>query len=442
MFAALVLAASLTTTLDAAVEQGMRDVGVPSVAVAVVQDDKVVHRRVYGAPADARFYLASAPKPMTALTAKLLSHDKKLDLDAPLSTTLPQLKLPPPLDTSRMSVRDLLTHRLGFDNDGVGWRASYSGDWTDEKMFALLERYTTVTPRQFRYDNLGYMLTSYAAERAAGEPWWSLLQTRLFTPLGMTRTSNEPCIPTKTLQTMNRGSGGLCSSIEDMTRWLRVNMNQGVLDGKRIFPLVVMREAQAPQINLDRKFGRFQRYAYALGWYHADYEGDWMIHHFGSYPGSWAHVSWLPDRKIGVVVLANQYSPFADAVATLAYDTLIGRADAKQRFDADVQGIRDSLAARPDQIAKMEKRIFDEAKDSDRALSSYTGVYTEDEIGTMTVREENGALHATVGDRSGPLRRVRGDAFVVSFYKDDAPDRVTFTSDGLVFRNKTFARKP
>lgn len=442
MIAALVLAATLTTTIDPAVEQAMRDVGVPSLAVVVVQNDKVVHRRVYGAPDDTRFYLASAPKPMTALTAKLLSHEKKLDLDAPLATTLPQLKLPAPLDTSRMSVRDLLAHRLGFENGGVGWRASYSGDWTDEQMFALLERYTVVTSRQFRYDNLGYMLASYAIERAAGQPWWTTLETRLFQPLGMTRTSNEPCIPTKSIRTMNRGSGGLCSSIDDMTRWLRVQMSDGMLDGKRIFPLAVMRETHAPQINLDRKFGRFQRYAYALGWYHADYEGDWMMHHFGSYPGSWAHVSWLPDRKLGVVVMANHYSPFSDAVATLAYDTLLGRADAKRRFDEDIQGIRDALAGLPAQIARMEKRIVDEGKDSDRAIPSYAGVYTNDEIGTLTIREANGTLHATIGDRSAALRRIRGDAFLASFYTDDAPDQVTFTSEGLTYQRRTFTRKP
>ena len=105
-----------------------------------MQDDKVVYQRVFNAAPDHRFYLASVPKSMTALTARLLAQDRKLDLDAPLAKTLPKLELPAPLDTSRMSVRDLLTHRLGFENDAVGWRLSYSGDWTEEKILKLLRR--------------------------------------------------------------------------------------------------------------------------------------------------------------------------------------------------------------------------------------------------------------------------------------------------------------
>ena len=107
MLNALVLAAALT--LDAPIQQAMRDAGATALAIAVVQNDKVIYQRAFGtASAETPFYLASAPKPMTALTARLLAQDKKLDLDAPLTSTLPALKLPAPLDPARMSIRDLL----------------------------------------------------------------------------------------------------------------------------------------------------------------------------------------------------------------------------------------------------------------------------------------------------------------------------------------------
>lgn len=436
--AALVLAATLD--LDAAIQQAMRDTGTTQLAIAVVKDDRVLYQRTFGSDAKTRFYLASAPKSMTALTAKLLSHDKKLDLDAPLTSTLPTLQLPSPLDPARMSLRDLLTHRLGFQNAPVIWRTSYSGDWTDEQLFTLLARHTTVTPRQFTYDNLGYMLASYAVERAAGEPFANVLKSRIFKPIGMTDTSAEPCIPTKSAKTMNRGSGGLCSTIGDMTRWLRVHMTDGMLDGKRIVPLAVMREVHAPQINLERKFGRLQRYAYGLGWYHADYQGDLVLHHFGSYPGSWAHVSWMPDRNIGVVVLANVYAPVPDTVAWLAYDTLIGRTTARAQFDEDIAMIRDRQAKRPQRFAESLKKFADESKDSDRTLASYAGTYTDEALGTMVIREENGALLATMGDRRGKLTRARGDAFLVEWYSDDGPDRVTFAESSLTWNDRVLKR--
>ncbi len=440
MLNALVLAAALT--LDAPIQQAMADAGATALAVAVVQNDKVIYQRTFGtATAETPFYLASAPKPMTALTARLLAQDRKLDLDAPLTSTLPALKLPSPLDPARMSIRDLLTHRLGFTNDAVIWRTSYSGVWTDEQLFTLLERYSVPTPRQFAYDNLGYILTSYAAERAAGEPWLSVLNQRVLAPLSMTHTNSKPCVPTKTAMTMNRGAGGLCSSIGDMTNWLRVNMSDGLLDGKRVFPLAVMREVHAPQISLQRRFGRLDRYAYGLGWYLADYQGDVVIHHFGSYPGAWAHVSWMPDRNLGVVVLANVYNPLPDAIALLAYDTLLGRSTARTQFDEDVKKIRDRLASTPQRLADLEKKIAAESADSDRTLASYAGTYTDEALGTMVVREENGQLQASIGDRSGRLVRGHGDAFYVQWYRDDGPDRVTFTKDSLKWNDRELKRE-
>lgn len=437
MIAALVLAATLQQTLDARIDPGMRATQTRALAVAVVKDDRIVYQRSFNADANTRFYLASAPKPMTALAAKLLSHDKKLDLDAPLSATLARLKLPAPLDPSRMSVRDLLTHRLGFENDGVVWRTSYSGEWTDDQLFSLLERHTTVTPRQFRYDNLGFILASYAVEQAAGEPWRATLQNRVLGPLGMSSTDDRPCIDTKSAKTMNRGAGGLCSTIGDMTRWLRVNMTDGMLDGKRVFPLTVMREVHAPQINLQRKFGRLQRHAYGLGWYHADYRGDVVVHHYGSYPGAWAHVSWMPDRNIGVVVLGSENHPFPDSVAMLAYDTLLGREDAGATFDAEVQQIAGFRGRIPAMIDDFAKKLAAESKDSDRTAASHAGTYTNAELGTLVIEADG---RATIGDRAATLVRVRGDAFYARWFPMEAPEPIVFAEDSLTWRGRTFAR--
>jgi CubicO group peptidase (beta-lactamase class C family) len=433
MIAALVLAATLQQNLDAHIEQGMRDTQTRRLAVAVVKDDRVVYQRPFNADAYTRFYLASAPKPMTALAAKLT-----VDLDAPLTTTLTRLKLLPPLDPARMSVRDLLTHRLGFESDGVGWRTSYSGDWTDEQLFALLERHATVTPRRFRYDNLGFILATYAVEQATKEPWQTTLTSRVLAPLGMSSTNNTPCVPTKSAKTMNRGAGGVCSTTGDMTRWLRVNMTDGMLDGKRLFPLAVMREVHAPQINLQRKFGRLDRYAYGLGWYHADYRGDDVVHHFGSYPDAWAHVSWMPDRNIGVVVLGSENNPFPDSVAMLAYDTLLGREDAVSRFDAEVQEIAGFLAKIPAYVEDFAKKLTADSKDSDRALASYAGTYANEELGTLVIEADGSA---TIGDRASKLVRVRGDAFYARWYPKEAPERIVFSDDALTWRGRTFVRR-
>jgi len=202
-----------------------------------------------------------------------------------------------------------------------------------------------------------------------------------------------------------------------------------------------MREVHAPQVNLQRRFGRLDRYAYGLGWYHADYQGDLVIHHFGSFPGAWSHVSWMPDRGIGVVVLGNAATPLPDAVAMLVYDTLLGRDGAMKQFEEDVQKIRTGVASLPGQLAGFEKKIAAEAADSDRTIASYAGTYTDEGLGTFVVREEGGALAATSGDRTGRLVRARGDSFYVQWFPDDSPDRVTFGTDSVTWRDRELKRR-
>jgi predicted trehalose synthase len=149
----------------------------------------------------------------------------------------------------------------------------------------------------------------------------------------------------------------------------------------------------------------------------------------------------MPDRNIGVVVLANAYNPMPDAVALLAYDTLLGRATAQTQFDEDMKKIRERLASRPQRNAELEKKIAAETADSDRTLASYAGTYADDALGTMIVSEEHGELHASIGDRSGRLVRARGDAFYVQWYIDDGPDRVTFTMDSLKWNDRELKRE-
>lgn len=438
----------LLLTLDAArfdarIEQGMQDTKTEALAVAVVKDGSVVYQKSFGTPADRPFYVASSAKSLTALAAKLLSAEGKLDLDAPLTTTLPQLELPPPLDPARLSLRDLLTHRSGFESEPVVWRTSFSGEWNDEQLFALLERGASVTPRQFDYDNLGYILATYAIERAAGEPWAHVLRKRVLEPLKMSGTSNRACVATKTDRSMNRGAGGLCATIDDAARWLRVNMANGVLDGKRVFSEEVMREVHAPQINLKRKFGQIDRYAYALGWYHGRYEGNLLMHHFGSFPGAWAHISWMPAHGIGVVVVANAETPLPDAVAMFAYDTLLGQPQAAKRFDDQVEAISARLASLPEQLEKFSRKIAAQTPVSSRSPASYAGTYDDEAYGTVVVRKRKSddGLTARIGDLEAPLVHIRGDAFYVQWLPGLAPDEIRFDETSLHWRGRTLRRR-
>lgn len=124
----------------------------------------------------------------------------------------------------------------------------------------------------------------------------------------------------------------------------------------------------------------------------------------------------MPDRNIGVVVMANAYNPMPDVVAMLVYDKLLGRATAQTQFDEDMKKIRERVASRPQRNAELAKKIAAEG-------------------------EENGELHATIGDRSGQLIRARGDGFYVQWYPDDGVDRLTFTQQSLKWMDRELHRQ-
>jgi CubicO group peptidase (beta-lactamase class C family) len=454
----------------ATIRRAVHESGVPGLAVAVVRNDRIVCIATFGmrdlehslpVTAQTEFYIASAAKPFTALAAKMLALDGKLSLDAPLTTTLPQLALPAPLDPARMSLRDLMTHRLGFENEAHTWRTAYSGDWTDEVLFDTLRDATVITPRQFKYSNLGYNLLGAALRQATGEEWQSVVAARVFRPAGLTHTyarlSEAPqanvakpygyadgrwiAVPPKTDRTMHP-AGGFYTSIADLARWVSIHLNEGVIDGQRVFPREAMTEVHAPQVNLAQKFGRIRRFAYGLGWYRGDYNGELLIHHFGSYPGAWAHTSFMPDRKIAIAAVSNAETPLPDSVALYIYDTLLGKSDAEARLAEDTKMIKDHLARLPEQLSALRRKVFEQATDSDRTLDSYAGSYSNTAWGAMTIARRDDALTATMGLLTGRLERVRGDSFLAFWFPGEAPERIIFTSSGLTKDGVKFERQP
>ena len=154
MLDALILAAALT--LDTPIQSAMRDANATKLAIVVVQNDKILYQRTFGAEADAPFYLASVPKSFTGLTARLLAQEKKLDLDAPLTTTLPALKLPAPLaqtqfDEDMKKIRERLSSRpqrnaelatkiSAETGDSDRTLASYTGTYADELLGTMVVR--------------------------------------------------------------------------------------------------------------------------------------------------------------------------------------------------------------------------------------------------------------------------------------------------------------
>jgi CubicO group peptidase (beta-lactamase class C family) len=434
---------------------------VPSLGVAVVKDGKTLVARGYGlrdvagkvpADADTAYYIASSTKSYVGLLAATLAARGVVDLDAPISRYLPELNM-------NVTLRALLTHTAGIENDAIVMRTAFTGEHSSRDLVSLLGRSKSVEPK-FSYDNIGYVAVGLALERATGKTWQELLASELFTPLGMSRTTayisrtadwpvakpydmNGPLAFMKTDTTMH-AAGGLVTTPRDLARWLEANVNRTGLPAAAFADAQKQHADVAPATN----WYRFKRTGYALGWYHSDYEGTPMLHHFGGYEGWRAHVSFLPKEKHGVAITTNTSSPGAqlrDVIAAYTYDLLLGKADVDKAYEGHLAKLRketdESLAAIRAEVAKRKAR----APSLTRSANAYAGRYANDLYGTIEIRND-GALQASLGQLRGKLEPftepetarvelIPGSGEVLRFQFANG-DRAT----AVTYRDETFRR--
>ncbi|MEN8376603.1 MAG: serine hydrolase domain-containing protein [Gemmatimonadota bacterium] len=453
----------------------------PAMAVAVVQGDSIVYLDAFGladiergrpATIETGFYIASSTKPFVGLAASLLHARGEIDLDAAVTDYLPDAELPQD-DGSPLSLRDLLTHTHGVSNDGpLTFRAAFSGAGERDEMIALIgEHGPAEAGRAFEYGNVGYNVASLALATALGETWKQTVGRDILEPVGMAATT--PNVSTldsaslampyaaeaegfsrrhyaKTDANMH-AAGGLVTTAADLARWLEVNMSGGTVDGRRVFPEEVLAEAHRPHATQDNAFDEFTREGYGLGWHVGHYKGERQLHHFGGFSGFHAHVSFMPERRIGVAVVTNEStvgSLLALLTARFAYDVLLDTPDLEaqadsllERFGAQVEMMRGRIgedrarrAARPAQPA--------------RPFGDYAGAYANAQWGTIVFALEGDGMVATMGPlRSGvevldisreALRvELTGRGSVASFVFGDAP-----RAEAVVVFGQRFERLP
>lgn len=470
----------LADTLDAFVRRAMGAVDSRGgLAVAVVRDTQVIFLEGYGHadassgdptdPVHTVFYIASSTKSFTGTAAAILARRGELDLDAPVSRYLSDLELPPERPAAALTLRELLTHRDGIDNQAVVIRTAFTGEHDRETLLDVLARSTTVEDTAFEYSNLGYVVAGLALERVIGENWRDVVADEVLEPLGMTRTTGyvsearrrgwELAMPYEHLgdgaveqpyyksdETMH-AAGGLLTTASDLARWVEANLNDGRLDGRQALPADAIRESHRKQAELEAGFYKFRRHGYGLGWYHADYEGDLLMHHFGAFSTFRAHVSFMPEHGIGVAAVAAE-SPagfaLVDLAATFAYDWLLEKPNLDSRYD-------DRIAEFSEQIAGQRTRVREHRADRaarswelTRPREAYTGTYVSPVLGTIAVELQDGEFRFQVGEarstvepfeREDALRfEVAGMGAVARFHFGEGAFADSLTVMGEAFR--------
>ncbi|HJV41312.1 serine hydrolase domain-containing protein [Caulobacter sp.] len=187
-------------------EDRMRALKTPGVAIAVVRNGKLDWARGYGVvgpggepvDADTLFQAGSVSKPVAAVTALALVQDGVLSLDAPINAALKSWTLPENAFTraSPVTLRRLLSHAAGatvhgFPGYAVGATIPTVPQILDGAAPANTPPVVVDQPVGvgYRYSGGGYTIVQLAVTDAARKPFPAIARAKLLAPLGMARST-------------------------------------------------------------------------------------------------------------------------------------------------------------------------------------------------------------------------------------------------------------
>ena len=411
--------------IDAYANTVMQTHGGPGMAIAVVKDDKVAFAKGYGTrelgenePVDENtvFAIASNSKAFTTAALAMLVDEKKIGWDDKVSKYLPDFQMYDPWVTSELTIRDLVTHRVGLDRfsgDLLWYETTYNSD-------EILNRVRYLKPvssfrTRFGYQNLMFIAAGRILEKVSGKPWCEFMKERIFTPLGMSRTTctvkdlaKNAAMPHNEsggkLRVLHRGNvdgamaaAGLNSSISDLSKWVRTQLGKGKFEGRQIFS-----EAQAWQMHqpyLARQISArsaetnpTQHFSsVAMGWMVYDYQGRKIIYHSGGLDGMLSYTVLIPEENVGFVVLTNSESPGFQVMMNKIRDVFVNAPKRDWNTEAVEQVKRNKAAA--DEVRRKQDAARAANTKPTLPLAQYAGSYSDTMYGgDVIISEENGKL--------------------------------------------------
>lgn len=444
--------------LDSEIEAARIEWQVPGLAVAVVKDNQVLLSKGYGVKrvdsneavnSDTLFAIASNSKAFTAAGLAMLVDDGKLNWDDPVSKYLPYFRLKDPLASNDIRVRDLLCHRSGlgtFSGDLLWWGTSYTPK-------EILQRAASLEPAapfraEYGYSNLMFLAAGEVIEAVSGQKWSEFINQRLLKPLGMERTimsvrdlvaQENYATPHKTLRDRSKpiawmnwdsmaAAGGIISSTDDMSAWLRAQLRSGDLgEGRRLFSEKASHEMFQAQMAMklpakpSARFPSTHFRAYGLGWALSDYKGHKIVGHGGGYDGMYSQVLMVPEKKLGVVVLTNSMTSISNLLAYRALDLFLG-GEQKNWSAENLQQFRKSREEFEGNIAKAITAVAKNTAPS-HPTKDYAGQYRCALYGDAEVSVENDKLVLRLlpyPDLVADLEHLHYDTFVIRWRKEFA----------------------
>ncbi len=461
-----------STAIDSLAERSLKTFNVPGIAVAIIKDGKVIHSKGYGVrslrtgkPTDENtlFGIASNSKAFTAAALGMLVDEGKLHWDDKVRDYIPEFKLYDAWVTEQFTVRDLLTHRSGMGL-GAGDLMFFpdSSDFTLTDVIYNLRFLKPVSSfrSQFDYDNNLYIIAGEVVTRVSGMSWDDFIEQKIFKPLGMKHSAasfdrlkdtadiidahadveGKVRVIARSRLKVGHSAGGINSSIEDLSKWVELQLADGKYGDKldkQLFSHKVHEEMWTPQTILPvHNPGPYNTHfaSYGLGFGLSDVKGYKQVSHTGGLEGMVTQITMIPELNLGIIVLTNQQE-------TAAFTSITNQIKDAYFGITGTDRVKEYAAQRAEALgngAQIVGEVWQGVQDAHNKgldkvdLSIYTGTYRDSWFGEVTISIKNGKPwfdSKRSPKLTGELFFYKGNTFVIK-WRDrsmDADAFVTFT---------------
>jgi CubicO group peptidase (beta-lactamase class C family) len=343
----------LIPDIEAYITSGMKGFDIPGLAIGIVANNRLIYAKGFGVrsksnglPVDTRtvFQIGSTTKAFLTATMAIMVDRGKLRWDDRVVDLYPEFQLKDPWVTREFRVFDLPAQRSGLPplvNDILAML-----NFKEPEIIRSLGHVEAVSSFRttFAYTNVTHLLASRVVARAAGAPDWNaVLQKELLDPLGMkdstytaeaieaaaNHANGHRWTPKGTIEVPftpifpyhMAGAGDINSNIEDMARWIRLQLGNGIFDGRRIVSSENLGYTRIPKVALN------EQVFYDLGWYNYLTPNGNILWHDGDALSFGSFVGLVPDKNIGIIILTNETNVTApNSLGTWVLDRIVGNA--------------------------------------------------------------------------------------------------------------------
>ncbi|MEA2746674.1 MAG: hypothetical protein QOI41_817 [Myxococcales bacterium] len=421
-----VLDAARLATLTAFIEESRKAAEIPGVAIAIVQDGKVVLAKGFGVKelgkndavtSKSLFIIASMSKSLATLMMAKLVDDGAFEWSSPVTKLLPSFALGDAAATKELTMRHTVCACTGMPRQDAEFELEYGAATPESRVESMRGmKPTTGFGETFQYSNTLVATGGYVAAHAVepkkglGPAFDAVLRAKVLVPYGMTSTTMDlgvvrrvdhasphglgpdahphvtPIVDDDGPVAALRPAGGVWSNVDDFARVLLVELGRGQINGKRVVSEQNLLARREPQVKIDDKT------AYGLGVFLEKRNGVPLVGHGGNLLGYTSDYFFLPDHGVGLVVLTNAGSAnsFRNALKRRLLEVLFdGRPEAKENLAFGLDRRQKAYDVELARVAQKPSAAFVE-----RVL----GTWTSPGLGKVIIKKDKDRATADVGE--------------------------------------------